>query len=338
MCVNDASEASLFGVRSCPNYDFYICFLWIDCPEACVYSADQILDLDHRLGIPELARVIAGRGGLPKVVVSSATATAEMYLHGAHVTSWKPNGARDAFYLSPNAIWAEAKAIRGGVPISFPWFADRTGDPKAPAHGFARTRTWQLSAIEKAGEAVVVTMSTGSDEATKQWWPFDFNLVCRATVGAQLKIELLVSNTGDTPFTFEEALHAYYQVGDVETASVEGLDGTVYLDKTDKRKEKKQAGAVQLTAESDRVYVGTTNPLEVLDPSLKRRINIHKQNSRTTVIWNPWAGKSSAMADLGADEWKNFICVETSNVLPSSVELAPGEQHSMAMTVAVNRT
>jgi glucose-6-phosphate 1-epimerase len=296
-------------------------------------SSDDILALDHKFSVPGLARVIGGRGSLPKVVVATPAATGEIYLHGAHVTSWKPNGAGEVFYLSPNAIFTDGKAIRGGVPISFPWFADKASDPTAPAHGFVRTKAWQLSSIEAAGTAVIVTMSTESNDVTRNSWPSDFRLACRATFGAQLEIELIVTNTNKSSFTFEEALHAYYRVGNVEAALLEGLDSTSYLDKTDQRKEKKEACAVRLSSEADRVYLNTPSPLALVDASLKRRINISKENSQTTVVWNPWKEKSSNMADLGPDQWKKFLCIETTNVAPYAIELAPGQQHSMSMLV-----
>ena len=98
------------------------------------------------------------------------------------------------------------RAIRGGVPISFPWFAAKADDPKAPAHGFVRTTAWTLESIERVGDAVTVSMSTQNNEHTKKWWPADFLLVHRATFDSELTMELEVRNTGANPLQFEEAL------------------------------------------------------------------------------------------------------------------------------------
>ena len=169
-----------------------------------------ITELKRRFGIPGIARVVEGMGSLPRVHITSSAATGEMYLHGAHVTSWRPTDAGEVLFVSTKSRWQDGIAIRGGVPICFPWFGDKSDDPKAPAHGFARTKSWELDAIALSGEAVTVSMSTGSDEATKRWWPAEFRLICRATFGHELSIELELHNTGATTLRFEEALHAYH--------------------------------------------------------------------------------------------------------------------------------
>ena len=296
---------------------------------------DTISDLDKRFGTPGLARVVAGNGGLPKVTVSTQIAVGEMYLHGGHITSWVPNGSGELFYVSPNSIWKGGHAIRGGVPISFPWFADKGGDRTAPPHGFVRTKAWHLSSIESTGSDVVVSMSTESDEDTRKWWPLDFRLVCQATFGIQLKIELVVTNTSLGSFSFEEALHSYFKVGHAETAIVQGLDSTRYIDKTDGRIEKKQIGEARISSETDRVYLNTQHEVELVDPTLQRRVTVRKENSLTTVVWNPWAEQSRVISDLGATEWRNFVCIETSNVSPFAVHLDPGQRHTLAARIQV---
>jgi len=95
--------------------------------------------LNRRFGIPGIAEVVAGHGGLPKVHITAESGSAEIYLHGAHVTSWIPANFPDVFFVSSGSRWLNSTAIRGGVPICFPWFGDKVDDPKAPAHGFART-------------------------------------------------------------------------------------------------------------------------------------------------------------------------------------------------------
>lgn len=296
-------------------------------------STQSIVDLDRRFGIAGVAAVVVGNGGFPKVVITSPYARGENYLHGGHVTSWIPNGAKEVFYCSPNTLWKDGRAIRGGVPLCFPWFGDKADDRSAPSHGFVRTKAWELEAIERAGDGIAVSVSTKSSDGTRKWWPHEFRLVCRATFGVALKLELTVSNTDAVPFSFEEALHAYFRVGDAVSATVQGLDGTRYIDKVDHFAEKPQAGDIHLTGETDRVYLSTSHDVEIVDPMLNRRLLIHKENSRNTVVWNPWAEKSSTLADLGPGEWKNFICVETANVGSSAVQLVPGPSHTMTMEV-----
>src|SRR5580704_2665739 len=129
-----------------------------------------IAELNRRSGIPGVASVVEGNGGLAKVVVASPTAVGEMYLHGAHVTSWRPRGAEEVLFVSSQSLWQDGKAIRGGIPICFPWFGGKADEPKAPAHGFVRTKAWQLESITKAGDGVTVSMFTESNVETKKWW------------------------------------------------------------------------------------------------------------------------------------------------------------------------
>ena len=296
-------------------------------------ASPSVAALKERFGIPGVAEILTGNGGLAKVVVFAPEATGEMYLHGAQVTSWISSGRNEALYVSPNSIWQDGRAIRGGVPICFPWFGDKQGDPSAPAHGFVRTKSWELEGIESRGEGIEVTMSTTSDDVTRKWWPFDFRLICRGTFARGLQIDLIVTNSGSSAFWFEEALHAYFAVGDAESALVHGLDATRYIDKTDNRVQKLQSGDIYITAETDRVYLDTTGPVELVDLATSRRIHIWKQSSQTTVVWNPWMEKSIALKDLGPEQWKEFVCIETANVAPLALKLGPGETHTMVVKV-----
>ena len=299
-----------------------------------VYSAN-LHDLSQQFGIPGRAQVVAGNNGLPKVQISTERATAEMYLHGAHVTSWRPTHSQEIIFLSKQSRWQDGRAIRGGVPICFPWFGDKKDDPTAPAHGFARSRAWTLQTIEERAGNIEVGMLLQSDEETKRFWPFDFQLTHLATFGTNLRMELLVKNTGNRSFRFEEALHTYYQVGDVRRIQIQGLEESDYLDKTDAYQEKLQSGVLSIAGETDRVYVNTISAVEVSDPALSRTIRTCKESSHTTVIWNPWQQKAKALGDLGNDEWTEMVCVEVSNVNGAAIELQPGQEHRMCSEVSV---
>jgi glucose-6-phosphate 1-epimerase len=295
-----------------------------------------LADLNRRFEIPGTVRVVEGNGGLAKVSVTSPEAAGEMYLQGAQVTSWKPAGA-EVLFVSAQSRWENGVAIRGGVPICFPWFGGKADDSKAPSHGFVRAKAWQLDVTEQSGGTVTVRMSTESDEDTKKWWPADFHLEYRVAFGPELQMDLVLKNTGTTALRFEEALHTYFGVGNIEKARVRGLDGMRYTDKTDSRKVKLQQGDVVITSETDREYLDTPHAVELDDAATGRRIRITNQNSRTTVVWNPWEQKAKALADLRDDEWRSMICIETSNVSEFAVELAPGQGHSMNSIIAVSK-
>lgn len=294
-----------------------------------------VAELHRRFGIAGVADVQADEGGHPVVRIATEKCLGAIHVHGAQVTSWKPSGAAEVIFLSSKASFAEGKAIRGGIPICFPWFRAKAGDAKAPQHGFARTRLWNLDAIHNVSDGVLVAMSIASDAATRELWPYDFRAQLSATFGTTLEMEFAVTNTGASPFRFEEALHTYHAVGDVRKAGVRGLDGAPYLDNTDSNREKQQAGDVVLNSATDRAYLNAQNALELGDPVLNRRIHIAKRNSRTTVIWNPWEEAAKKMSDMGDHEWQKMFCAEAANILSNAVELAPDETHAMSVSISV---
>jgi glucose-6-phosphate 1-epimerase len=261
-----------------------------------------------------------------------------MYLHGAHVTSWKPAGNDEVLFLSTKSRWQEAQAIRGGIPICFPWFRAKADDPKAPAHGFVRTRSWQLESIVEDKSGVSVSMSIESDQQTRRWWPADFRLLHRVVFGPKLTLELICSNTGKTGLRFEEALHTYNRVADVANVRLEGLDAVHFLDNTDSNVAKVQHGDVTIASAIDNAFLGTQNDVDLIDPELRRHIRLEKANSLTTVVWNPWREGAARLGDLGDGEWTQFLCVEASNILAASVTLAPGEEHKMTAVLSVAKS
>jgi glucose-6-phosphate 1-epimerase len=295
----------------------------------------SIDELNQRFAIAGVAQVTAGNGGLPRLNISTPIASAEIYLHGAQVTSWRPAGAEEVIFLSQHSQFEAGRAIRGGIPVCFPWFRNKLDDPKAPSHGVVRTKAWQLDSVAHQGDVVTVSLSTESDAGTRAWWPHDFHLVHRATFGAELTQELVMTNTSAAPVRFEEALHTYYRVGAAEAVRIRGLDGVTYLDNTDANREKRQEGDIVFTAQTDRAYMDTTHAVEIHDPTLRRRIRLVKENSRTTVVWNPWSTGAQSLADLGDEEWRTMACVEASNMRACGVDLGPGEQHTMKTVIRV---
>jgi len=296
-----------------------------------------VAELDRQLGIPGVARVSEGNGGLTRVQITSAFGAGEIYLHGAHVTSWKPAGNDELLFISTKARWEEGQAIRGGIPICFPWFRGKLDNPHAPAHGFVRTRVWRVESIIENKNGVAVSMFTQSDERTRKWWPGEFRLTHRVTFGSELCLELACMNTGTTPFRFEEALHTYNRIANIQDARLQGLDSVSYLDNTDSNKEKTQRGDVTVASPTDRAYCNTQNEVDLLDPNLKRRIRLRKEHSLSTVVWNPWSEGAARLQDLGDGEWRQFLCVEASNILDAAINLAPGQEHSMTAILTVER-
>lgn len=289
------------------------------------------------IGLPSLPASVhagAGRGGLPRLVVTGPASSAEIYLQGAHVTEWTPVGADSVIWTSGSSVFAPATPIRGGVPICFPWFGPHPAG--AGLHGFARTADWSLvRAVEQDDEVILELRLTDSDVPGATAWPHPFEARLTVSVGASLGIQLDVVNTGPDSVTFEEAFHTYLAVGDVREVAITGLEGSPYVDRLLGDGQLPASGdSVRITAETDRVYA-QPGTIKVLDPEGGRSLAVTAQGSGNAVLWNPWIAKAAAMADFGDDEWTDMLCVETCNVFDHAVSLAPGETATMAATITV---
>jgi glucose-6-phosphate 1-epimerase len=287
--------------------------------------------------LPSSVSLDPGESGLPRLTVANRHGRAEIYLHGAHVTAWQPRGQAPVLWVSRRSAWDEAKPIRGGVPICFPWFGPHASDRSAPGHGFARLMDWTLvEARDDAHGATDLALALARPAASDGPWPHAFAATFRVGVGATLALALEVRNTGEAPFTFEEALHTYFAVPDVRAIDVRGLEGVTFLDKVGGTVERTQGPeSIRFTGETDRVYLHTQSTCAIHDPGTGRRIAIHKSGSDATVVWNPWVDKARAMPDFGDDEWPEMVCVETANVNVHAVTLAPGASHTLTSIVDV---
>lgn len=294
-------------------------------------------ELQRRFGIDGVARFEAGAGGLARLRVTTEAAEAEVYLHGGHVTHFQPRGTPPVLFLSARSKFGAGAAIRGGVPVIFPWFGARAGDPAAPAHGFARAAAWSVESVERAADGcVTAVLRLEPGDAMWAAWPHAVVLRHRVHVGAALDMTLEVENRSGAPLVFEEALHTYLAVADVRQITVTGLAGIRYVDKTAAMALKVQgAEPLRLTGETDSVYLATRAACVVDDPRGGRRLVVEKDGSATTVVWNPWVAKARAMSDLGDEEWPSFVCVETANAADDRVTLAPGGRHAMRATLRV---
>jgi len=301
--------------------------------------AAGIAALNERHGVYGAARVEAGNGGLPKIAIETRLCKAEVYLYGAQVTSWKPAGFEEVLFVSKQSHWEYGKAIRGGIPVCFPWFRAKPDDPKAPMHGFVRTKVWEVGSIQREpDESVRLVLSTKSDDESRRWWPFEFRLEYHFRIGKTLELELRMHNTGPLELQFQEALHTYFRVGDVKLARVRGLDNVRFLDNRDGNKEKVQKGDLVISKWTDNAYLDATGPVEIVDPTLGRRLVTQKSGSVSTIVWNPWSDGAANMPDFGAEEWPGMLCVEGGNVLGQAVALRPDASHRMAISLGVLAT
>jgi D-hexose-6-phosphate mutarotase len=283
--------------------------------------------------IPGRVSVTTAAGGLTKLVVTAAAGTAEIYPHGAHITHFQKHGEPPLIFLSRQSAFAPGKAIRGGVPICFPWFGNRDGQP---SHGFARTTEWQLvkTSATPAG-AVILQFALPQLPAQPSWQ--NLRTEFTVTVADSLTMELTAANEScDESVEFETCLHTYLHVGDIAAVSIAGLQHASYLDNAgDGHGARKQQteDPLRISRETNRLYLNTAAAVEVRDDSLKRSIRVDKTGSESTVVWNPWTTQKLP-DDFDPAEYRTMVCVESGNIKENRIVLAPGKSSALKVVLS----
>lgn len=276
-----------------------------------------------RFEIPGRLVFQEGNGELVKMAITSDASTAEVYLHGAHVTGFQKKGEAPLLFLSQFSRYEARQPIRGGIPIIFPWFGPREGEQ---THGFARTSEWCLHEATTVPEGGVSLRFGLPLQPEAGFCPrFLANYV--VTVTDRLTLELILTNVSPgQDCEVENCLHTYFQVGDIEAVSILGLEGAGYLDQMENFAPKTPSQApLKIAAEVDRIYPDAASAVEIVDERLRRKIRVEKSGSLSTVVWNPWIAKAQRMPDFGNDEYRQMICVESGNVAQNRRVLPPGQ-------------
>jgi glucose-6-phosphate 1-epimerase len=305
-------------------------------------AMQTLTELNDQFGIPHVLVFAEGKGGLLCAQITTEACTATLYLQGSHLVHWQPAGQKPVLFLSDRSNYAPGKAIRGGVPVIFPWFGARTGArTDGPMHGFARTQLWQVAFAAVSGKDLHLTLTLGPTDESRGLGYDHFRVAYELILGSTLTLRISVVNLdpeeqAGTPMHFEEALHSYLAVGEPEHLRIYGLGQTEFLDKTDGFKRKKQTDDVlTLHEQTDRPYLNTTATVTVEDPDLGRRLVVAKQGSKTTVVWNPWSELAAKMSDFPAEGWRGMTCIETANAAENAVTLKPKEAHTMEAKISV---
>ena len=294
-------------------------------------TSSDLATLNARFAIPEHLRFTETAPGLPIIDIYTPLATARMALQGAQVLAWQPQNTPPVLWLSDTAVFQPGRAVRGGIPVCWPWFGDLPGHS---AHGLVRTRLWDLreTGLDASGQ-VCLRLGLQDDAITRAVWEHAFDLELQVTVGTTLHLVLTTRNTGSKSFTLTEALHTYFSVGDIRQTTVQGLDGAHYLDKLQGYAPAQQSGPVHFTGETDRVYLNTQADCVIDDASQNRRITVAKSGSHCTVVWNPWVEREKALGDMPCGSYQRMVCVETANAGAEVITVAPGESHALSAII-----
>lgn len=300
----------------------------------------QLSDLQHRfaktgtdfLSFRELAP------GFVAIDIATADAKATIALQGAHVLTWQPTRQKPVIWLSKAAKFVPGKSVRGGVPLCWPWFGAHASESTYPGHGFARTIPWDLLDARKLPDGRVrLAFEPVLNDAARAQWPHPSTVKYSITIGPELVLGLQTRNIGERPFALGQALHTYFEIGDIGQASVAGLSGCSFIDKVAGGKRKKQKDNVSFSGELDRIYLDTSGCCGIVDPVMKRTILITSTGSRSTVVWSPGPEKAAKMGDFGKNGENKMVCVETANAADNTIILQPGETHRMTAQYRVIR-
>lgn len=297
---------------------------------------------------------------LVAIGIKNQAASAEVFLQGAQVTRYQPNGKPPMLFLSQSCSYRSGQALRGGIPICWPWFGDATKNPSSvqqsllgsggensfleatrdknlPAHGFVREREWEITSIRTpADDLTIIELSL--DVKDEPLWPFDTLLSYRIAIGKTLSVSLHVQNQSDHQFTYSGALHTYLSVDDITQTRISGLSDCHYYDALESSEEggwllKKQEGDIQFSQETDRVYRTQGDPIRIHDGK-DRALQLASTGSQSVVVWNPWIDKSRQLSQFSPIDYKQMVCVETANVMDDVVTLAPDESHRIELVIS----
>jgi glucose-6-phosphate 1-epimerase len=287
----------------------------------------------RKFEIPGRVDFATGNGGLPKINVTTRGSAAEIYLHGAHVTGFQKHDEPPLLFMSAQSHFAPGQPIRGGVPICFPWFGPRAGEP---AHGLARILAWELAGTTAATDgSVTVHLRLPQNSVKPEWSGLRTEFV--VTIADNLAMQLVATNeTAGRSLEIENCLHTYFYVGDIAQVSLAGLRDLPFDDfaaGAAGARQLEKDPVLRITKETNRVYPHATGPVEIRDETLKRTIRVEKFNSHSTVVWNPWTTQKLP-DDFDPAEHRQMVCVESGNVKQNKLSLAPGQTASLKVVLS----
>ncbi len=265
--------------------------------------------------------------GFEYLDVSNNSGCARIAQQGAHLFHYRRTGEKPLLWLSKMSYFETGKAIRGGVPVCWPWFGKHRSENNLPQHGFARTSMWTVVDTNDTDPyATEIVLQLKSSAASLHLWPYRFELQLHVTVGEKLVISLITKNCDKKPFTITSALHSYFAVSDINTVSVKGLENITYFDLLT-QKSIVQKGYVQIDGEVDRIYHKVHYPLTIQDQ--ERTIAVEAEGSSSAVVWNPWQDKCSRMGDMEDGAYTTMLCVETANARNDGRTVQAGDKHTL---------
>ena len=267
--------------------------------------------------------------------ISHIHCQAKLSLYGGQVLSFKPTGQQEVLWLSEQSSYQSGKAIRGGIPLCWPWFGENEKQAKgdnAVKHGFARQFPWTLEQVN-ADENGVTLILILAGEKQHALWPNAYALKQTLFFGKNLKQTLTMSNLSKEDAYYSAALHSYFSVSNPSNVGIDALTGLSYDDKLSSSASIQQK-PVSCIGEIDRVY-HSDKEMTIVDNKWQRKIELNSDNCQQWVLWNPGTELANKMADIHPGGEQEYVCLEAANtkwqVIPA------GETMTISQEITVSK-
>lgn len=268
--------------------------------------------------------------GFRYIEVTNTKANAKVALNGAHLFHYQRVGERELLWLSDISYFEDGKAIRGGIPICWPWFGFNKDDVSLSQHGFARTSLWEFKSSNETTDSTTLVFTLSDTKETLEVWNYKFSLELKIAISDTLTLELKTTNLDTKEFILTQALHTYFSILNISNVSVKGLDKKPYLDALSWQN-MVQDGDIRFEREVDRVYQNIDNTITLVD--IDREITIKNEGSSSVVVWNPWIEKTKRMSAMKEDAYTTMLCIESANAFNDARVLKPNESHTLKATI-----
>lgn len=279
--------------------------------------------------LPPGVRIFSNEHGRQFLDINHPVVRARIALQGAHIIDCVPAGQPPLLWMSPTDPCKPDTALRGGVPVCWPWFAD---ERSGPAHGIARTGNWLLQDVQADDASVRLVLRLSPEEIARQLPGEGWAVEIEFCLGKALEIALTTTNTGRQPQRLSQALHSYLPVADIDGAEITGLRGCAYIDKLSDGATVIQSTALRFAEEVDRIYFNHGAELQLRTGN--DVLSIRREGSRSVVVWNPWQDKSTRLSQFPPDGYRTMVCIEAANAGPDGRMLAPGESHRLKTVIS----
>ncbi len=273
-----------------------------------------------------------GHGGFTFCSMAWQNSTAKVCIYGSHIVDCHLNET-PILWLSPEAVYCDGKAIRGGIPICWPWFNKHPSDETKPNHGFARIQNWDFVTAESDQISTRIRLRLSDNQISKPWFDGRFEVDLDIELNEKLELKLVSKNLSKHDLQIGGAFHSYFEVGDIDRVSVEGLENCRYFDQLDEFREKSHTESIRFDREIDRVYLDESPGVRIVGHD--KTVLVEKTGSRSTVVWNPWIEKARQMTDLPDLAYRSFLCVETANAFDDLRVVKPDQSHAMKQAISV---